>query len=47
MKIYKESKTMKRLSKRSFKNIKGVDERLILILGMVLARGKILLSLVE
>ncbi len=37
---------MKRLSKRSLKNIKGIDERLILILGMLLARGKVDLTII-
>ncbi len=32
---------MKKLSKRSLKNIAGIDPRLSLILGMVLARGKV------
>ncbi len=37
---------MKKLSKRSLKNIKGIDERLILILGMLLARGKVDLTII-
>ena len=32
---------MKKLSKRSLGNIKNIDERLILIVGMVLARGNV------
>ncbi len=37
---------MKKLSKRSLKNIKGIDERLTLILGMILARGKVDLTII-
>ncbi len=37
---------MRRLSKRSLKNIKGIDERLTLVLGVVLARGKVDLTII-
>lgn len=36
---------MKKLSNRSLKNLVGVDSRLTLILGMVLARGKVDLTI--
>ncbi len=37
---------MNKLSKRSLKNIKGIDEKLTLILGMILARGKVDLTII-
>lgn len=38
---------MKKLSKRSLNNLKGVDEKITLIIGMALARGKVDLTITE
>jgi len=37
---------MKKLSKRSLKNIEGIDPKLSLVLGMVLARGNVDLTVI-